>query len=493
MSTRDVFLPTKLPVGQRTIDTKWVFKVKRKADGTIDKYKARLVARGFKQKFGVDYLETFAPVFKYSTLRLVIAITKLLGWPLEQLDVVTAFLYGKMEELVFIRIPEGMVLDGDFNCLELLKSIYGLKQASRVWNTTFDEFVRSIGFEVSKFDPCLYIKCAGDECILLLVYVDDVIVTGSSVEAITNVKTQLKDRFEMTDSGTCKFVLGIELIDNADGSVTLCQRRYIDDILKRFGMEDCKPVATPVDISAKIDFDDESPLADVPFREAVGALMHLMCATRPDISFAVGMVSRFMESPKDVHWTAVKRILRYLQGTKTHGVRFDPSLGLDFQAFSDADWAGDVSDRKSTSGFLFKLVGGPISWGSKKQSSVSLSTSEAEYIALSLAIQEAKWVHRLICEILTAADVPLPKLVIQEDNQSCIKMTKNPVNHGRAKHIDIKYHHIRDEVKNGEVEVVHCPTDKMLADLLTKGLAGPRHQELTHAIGIQGVTIEGGY
>jgi hypothetical protein len=310
-----------------------VFKIKRKADGTIDKYKARLVARGFKQKFGIDYLETFAPVFKYSTLRLVIAIAKLLGWSLEQLDVVTAFLYGKMKELVYIRIPEGMVLDGDFDCLELLKSIYGLKQASRVWNTTFDEFVRSIGFQVSEFDPCLYIKCINGECILLLVYVDDVIVTGSSTEAIINVKTQLKERFEMTDSGACKFVLGIELVDNADGSVTLCQRRYIDDILKRFGMEDCKPVATPVDISAKIhDDEDASPPADVPYREAVGALMHLMCATRPDIAFAVGMVSRFMESPKDIHWTAVKRIIRYLQGTKSHGIRFDHSIGLDFQA-----------------------------------------------------------------------------------------------------------------------------------------------------------------
>ena len=395
MRDRDVFLPTKLPIGQRTIDAKWVFKIKRKADGTIDKYKARLVARGFKQKFGIDYLETFAPVFKYSTLRLVIAIAKLLGWSLEQLDVVTAFLYGKMKELVYIRIPEGMVLDGDFDCLELLKSIYGLKQASRVWNTTFDEFVRSIGFQVSEFDPCLYIKCINGECILLLVYVDDVIVTGSSTEAIINVKTQLKERFEMTDSGACKFVLGIELVDNADGSVTLCQRRYIDDI------------------------------------------------------------------------------------------RFDPSIGLDFQAYSDADWAGDVTNRKSTSGFLFKLVGGPISWGSKKQPSVSLSTSEAEYVALSLAIQEGKWIHRLMCEILTAASVPLPNLAIQEDNQSCIKMTKNPVNHGRAKHIDIKYHHIRDEVKNGHVEVVYCPTSKMLADLLTKGLPGPRHQELTKALGLQ--------
>jgi hypothetical protein len=177
------------------------------------------------------------------------------------------------------------------------------------------------------------------------------------------------------------------------------------------------------------------------FKEAV---------TGPD---QVGMVSRFVESPQDVHWTAVKRILRYLQGTKSHGVRFDPSGDLNFMCYSDADWAGDVSDCKSNSGFAFKLASGPISWGSKKQSSVSLSTSEAEYVALSLAMQEGKWIHRMLCELLVAANISLPKLVILEDNQSCIKMTKNPVNHGRAKHIDIKFHHIRDEVKSGEVEV----------------------------------------
>lgn len=487
MHDREVFLPTKLPTGQRTIDAKWVFKIKRLADGSIAKYKARLVARGFKQKYGIDYTETFAPVFKYATLRIVIALAKLFGWPVEQLDVVTAFLYGSMKELVFIQIPEGMELNGNFDCLKLLKSIYGLKQASRVWNETFDEFVRSIDFEVSKFDPCLYIKHRDDQCTLLLVYVDDVIVTGSSAQQIASVKMQLKDRFEMTDSGPCKFVLGIEVVDNTDGSVTLCQRRYVDDILKRFGMEDCKPVASPVDISLKLTADDEvNAQATVPYREAVGALMHLMCATRPDIAFAVGMVSRFMESPKEMHWTAVKRILRYLKGTKSIGVRFDPSVGLDFKGFSDADWAGDVTDRKSTSGFVFQLVGGPISWGSKKQSSVSLSTSEAEYVALSLAIQEAKWVYRLLCEVLAATGAPLPKLVVFEDNQSCIKMTKNPVNHGRAKHIDIKFHHIRDEVKSGEVEVEYCPTAAMLADLLTKGLPGPRHQDLTHALGVQG-------
>ena len=486
MRLRNVFRATKLPTGQRAIGTKWVFKIKRKADGTIDKYKARLVAKGFKQKFGIDYTETFAPVVKYVTLRMVIALAKSFGWPIDQLDVVTAFLYGLMKELVFILIPEGMEVDGDFDCLELLKSIYGLKQASRVWNETFDEYVRSIGFQVSEYDPCLYIQCIDNHCILLLVYVDDIIVTGSSFELIADVKSQLKQRFEMTDSGTCKFVLGIELINNEDGSVTLCQRRYIDDILKRFGMEDCKAVASPVDVSVKnVAVDQMTPAIDVPYREAVGALMHLMCATRPDIAFAVGMIARFMETPQDVHWTAVKRIFRYLQGTKSHGIHYKSSGRVDFTCFSDADWAGDVADRKSTSGYVVKLNGGPISWGSKKQSSVSLSTSEAEYIALSLAIQEGKWVHRLLCEILVATGVPRPAFVIFEDNQSCIKMTKNPVNHGRAKHIDIKYHHIRDEIKSGEVQVEYCSTQLMLADLLTKGLSGPRHQQLTNDLGIQ--------
>ena len=392
MNDREVFQASHLPTGQRAIDTKWVFKVKRNADGTVNKYKARLVARGFKQKYGIDYTETFAPVFKFVTLRMVVGLATFLGWPIELLDVVTAFLYGKMKETVFIHIPEGMTVGDDSNCLQLLKSIYGLKQASRVWNETFDEFVCSIGFEVSKFDPCRYIKCIDGHCVLLLVYVDDVLVTGSSADAIASVKNQLKDRFEMTDSGACKFVLGIELVYNSDGSLTLCQRRYIDDILKRFGMADCKPAASPVDISSKLDssIGDLGSATDVPYREAVGAFMHLMCATRPDIAFAVGMVSRFMESPQQMHWTAVKRIFRYLQGTKSHGVHFDPSGDLGFECYSDADWAGDVSDRKSTSGFAFKLVGGPISWGSKKQSSVSLSTSEAEYIALSLTIQEGK-------------------------------------------------------------------------------------------------------
>uniref|UniRef100_A0AAV1U725 Reverse transcriptase Ty1/copia-type domain-containing protein n=1 Tax=Peronospora matthiolae TaxID=2874970 RepID=A0AAV1U725_9STRA len=479
MRLRGVFRAAKLPNGQRAIGTKWVFKIKRKADGSIEKYKARLVAKGFRQKYGIDYTETFSPVVKYVTLRMVIAISKHFGWPIDQLDVVTAFLYGVMKEQVFCVIPEGVELDSTFDCLELVKSIYGLKQASRVWNETFDEYVCSIGFQVSDFDPCLYIKTSDGHCVFILVYVDDVLVTGSSLELIAQTKNDLKTRFEMTDSGKCAFVLGIELLDGEDGSVTICQRRYVDDILKRFGMDDCKAVASPVDMSSRLVSSDATTKVDAPFREAVGALMHLTTATRPDIAFAVGYVSRFMENPQEEHWVAVKRIFRYLQGTKTHGICYKPSARIDFRGYSDADWAGDLTDRKSTSGYTFMLLGAPVSWGSKKQPSVSLSTTEAEYIALSLAIQEGKWIHRLLCEIVMAANEEGPELMIHEDNQSCIKMTKNPVNHGRAKHIDIKYHHIRDEVKRGEVKLKYCETAVMLADIMTKGLHGPRHKEMT--------------
>ena len=320
---------------------------------------------------------------------------------------------------------------------------------------------------------------------LLLVYVDDVLVTGSSTKLIVRTKSDLKARFEMTDSGKCAFVLGIELVDNIDGSATICQRRYVEDVLKRFGMSDCKAVISPTDISSRLIPSTAATKIDAPFREAVGAFMHLMTATRPEIAFAVNYVSRFMKNPQVEHWMAVKRILRYLQGTKSHGIYFKPDDKVDFCGYSDADRAGDHADRKSTSGYAFILMGAPVIWGNKKQSSVSLSTSEAEYIALSLAIQEGKWVHRLLCEILDAAeDKSGPELKIMEHNQSCIKMTKNPANHGRAKHIDIKYHHIRDEVKRVDAKLEYCETTTMLADIMTKELPGPRHKDLTAALGI---------
>ncbi|GMF39858.1 unnamed protein product [Phytophthora fragariaefolia] len=243
MRLRGIFRSAKLMHNKCAVGTKWVSKIKRNEGRSIYKYKARLVAKGFVQKYGIDYTETFSPVVKYVTLRMIIAIAKYFGWTIDQLDVVTAFLYGLMKEKVFCSVPEGAERDDGFDCVDLSKAIYGLKQASRVWDETFDAYVRSIGFRVSSYDPCLYIKVIDGECVLLLVCVDDVLVTGSSADLIAEVKRQLKSRFEITDSGKC-YILGIEVVDNADGSVTLSQARYINDILERFGMQDCKPAAS---------------------------------------------------------------------------------------------------------------------------------------------------------------------------------------------------------------------------------------------------------
>nr|CCA24845.1 PREDICTED: copia proteinlike putative [Albugo laibachii Nc14] len=486
MRHRGVFRATKLPSGQGTIGTigtKWVFRIKRKADGCIEKYKVR-VTKGFKQKYGIDYTETFSPVVKYVTLRMVFAISKYFDWPLDQLDVVTAFLYGVMKEKVYCAVPEGVERDGNFDCLELVKAIYGLKQDSRVWNETFPQLVGSIGFQVSAFNPCLYIKMGDGHCVLVLVYVDDVLVTGSSLEMIAHPKEALKTRFEMTHSGKCTFVVGIELVDGSDASVTICQRHFVNDILKRFGMNECKATTSPLELSSRLVLNNEAIKFDASFREAVGALMHLMTTTRPNIAYAVGYVSRFMENTQQEQWTAVKCIYRYLQGTKSHRFHFHPSDKFDFRGYSNADWAGELTDGKSTSGYISMLVGAPLSWGRKKHSSVSLSTSEAENIALTLAIQKGKSIHRLLCEILAAVNKSGLELTIYKDNQSCIKMTKNPVNHGRTKHIDIKYHHIRDEVKRAEVKLEYCETSVMLADIMTKRLSGHRHRYLTVALGI---------
>uniref|UniRef100_A0AAV1VG97 Reverse transcriptase Ty1/copia-type domain-containing protein n=1 Tax=Peronospora matthiolae TaxID=2874970 RepID=A0AAV1VG97_9STRA len=411
MRLRGVFRAAKLPNGQRAIGTKW----------------------GFRQKYGIDYTDTFSPVIKYVTLRTVIAISRHFGWPIDQLGVVTAFLYGIIKEQVFYVIPEGVGLDSAFDCLELVKSIYGLKQASRVWNEMFDEFLCFIGFRVSDFDPCLYIKTSDGHCVFVLVYVDDVL-TAANVHLF----------------------LGSSFLDGEDGSVTLCQRRYVDDILKRFGMEECKAVASPVDVSSRLMSSNTASKIDVPF---VKRISKKNTELRSSASFATYKAPRCMEFATSQVQGSTFVAIRTQTGPAT--------LLIASQCLA-----------------TFMLLGAPVSWGSKKQPTVSLSTSQAEYIALSLAIQEGKWNYRLPCEIMAAANEDGPELTIRKDNQSCIKMTKNPVNHGRAKYIDIKYHHICDEVKRGEVKLGYCETKVMLADIMTKGLHGPRHKDLTAALGI---------
>ena len=483
---------SKLPIG-----CKWVFKIKRNADGNIERYKARLVAKGYSQKYLIDYEETFSPVIKYVTIRSIIGIAAVKNWVIQQMDVKIAFLYGELvNEEIYMDLPEGFNLLSNINnknkCLKLLHSIYGLKQASRIWNQTFNEYLFSIGFQISNYDPCLYLKKDGVDAVYVLLYVDDILITGNSTSLQEWVMNQLKNQFEMSNLGICKYILGIEIMkDEETGNIKISQRQYIQNILKKFNMETCKSVSSPVDISSKLSSamcpktqDEIEEMKSIPYSQAVGALMYLMVTNRPDIAYAVTMVARFMQNPGKQHWIAVKRIFRYLQGMQELGILYKQKDELKLMGYSDADWAGDHDDRKSTSGYLFTLGGGPISWGSKKQSSVALSTSEAEYIALSYAIQEGVWIQGLISEIIPNSDGNKEILHIYEDNQSCIKMTKNPVNHGRAKHIDIKYHHIRDEVAKGNIKILYKETKNMLADVLTKGIPGPRFTELVSKIGL---------
>ena len=463
-----------LPAGRKIIGSKWVYKVKVGANGVVERYKARLVAQGFSQKFGLDYDETFCPVVRGESVRAVIALAAERGLMLHQLDVTTAFLNGTLEEEVYMKQPEGFVVDGkeDMVC-KLHKSIYGLKQSPRCWNMALDTHLKSIGLQQSDSDPCLYTAQEG-EMAIVAVYVDDILIATESEKKMIEVKQCLSQRFDTKDLGELTSFLGVQ-VKREPGGMWIGQPGYTSRVLEKFNMADCKPVSTPVDTSVKLQKNDAGPeFSRSIYQSAVGCLLYLANWTRPDITFAVSNVARYSADPRLVHWTAVKRILRYLKGTSDYGVKYKVQEGEIF-GHCDADWAGDVNDRKSTSGYVFSMSGSPVSWRSKKQSCVALSTAEAEYVALAAAAQEAIWLRNLMEDLKGGNKAAT---VIHDDSQAAISMSKNPQFHGKGKHIEIKYHYIREQVLKGNVVLKYCPTENMLADILTKGLNREQHEKL---------------
>ena len=423
LQENDVWELVQLPSGRKPVGSKWVFKVKTDENGKVERYKARLVAQGFTQKFGADYDETFSPVVRLESLRTLIALSVQQGLQLHQVDVTTAFLNGKLEEEVFMSQPEGFVTKGREHLVcRLKKSLYGLKQSPRCWNTALDQLLKEIGFVQSESDPCIYRESSG-ELFLLGVYVDDIVMASKSQARLKEVKKSLAKRFDIKDLGKLHHFLGMKIIqDEATGKVWVGQQAYTESLLRKFGMEDAKPVATPVDTSTKLVKGKESDeCADQQqYQSAVGSLLYLAMATRPDITFAVSKVAKFCTMPTKQHWTAVKRILRYLRSTADYGLVFTPHSSGDCVGYSDADWGGDLDDRKSTSGYLFQIGGGAVSWRSKKQTCVALSTAEAEYVALASAAQEAMWMRQLTALL---GDRPQEAVTVFEDNQSAICMT----------------------------------------------------------------------
>ena len=392
---------------------------------------------------------------------------------MHQFDVKTAFLHSPIEEEVYLEQPQEFVKrgsDGEKLVCRLNKSIYGLKQAANNWYKELAIFLLRQGFTRSRNDHCLFARSEAEDHTFILVWVDDIIVASRSMTVISDVKKALEATFHMEDRGRLHWFLGLR-IRREEGKVTVDQERYIETMLERFQMDQCKPSRTPADLNLKLQTaqNGDEEVDQRIYRSLVGSLLYLAEQMRPDIMFTVNILSRHMNAPTNQHWMCGKRLLRYLQGSKGLKLTYTKEASYDLVGESDADWSGDVNDRKSTTGYYFKLNGrgAALSWGVKKQATVALSSSEAEYQGMAAAVQEALYLKQLLEDFGIQQKRPI---AIGEDNQSYIRLCQNPVMHKRSKHIETKFHFIRDKMEDGTISIHYVPTDKMAADIFTKSL-----------------------
>lgn len=460
---------TELPKNQQVIDNKWTYKIKRNGDGSVQRFKARLVARGFRQRAGVDYTETFSPVVRFDSIRIILSIAAAKGLKLRQFDIKTAFLNGKIKETVYMQQPKGYE-DGTERVCLLKRSLYGLKQASRCWNARFTEVIKGFGLKATDADPCVFTNNSKDDQLILAIHIDDGLIVGKTQAVIDKLLKNLKMEFDVVVS-EANMYLGLQIEQFSDGSIFVHQEAYARKVIKRFNLEDANPVKIPADqhhqMCTSVHPCGDKDIPNVPYREAVGSLMYLSIGTRPDITFAVNSASQYLEDPKKIHWNAVKRIIKYLKGTMRYGLYFPAQQDIQLLAFSDADFAGDVETRKSTTGLVLKLSESTISWSSQKQKVVALSTTEAEYVAASQAVKEIIWIKSLLRSLQVLRGL---KTTLYIDNQSALKLIKNAEFHKRTKHIDVRYHFIRDKYSADEFLLEHVASKDQQADILTKPL-----------------------
>lgn len=484
MYTNQVWTLVDPPEGIVPIGCKWIYKRKIGSDGKIETYKARLVAKGYKQRQGVDYEETFSPVAMLKSIRILLAIAAHYDYEIWQMDVKTAFLNGNIVEDLYMEQPEGFISSGeDHKVCKLKRSIYGLKQASRNWNIRFDEAIKSFGFLQNMDEPCVYKKISGKAISFLILYVDDILLIGNDVGVLSSVKLWLSQNFSMKDLGIASYILGIKVYrDRSKRLLGLSQSMYIDKVLKRFNMQDSKRGLLPFrhgihlskDMSPKTP-DERENMSKIPYASAIGSIMYSMLCTRPDISHAVSVTSRYQSNPGSEHWMAVKNILKYLRRTKDIFLVYGGGE-LRVDGYTDSDFQSDVDDRKSTSGYVFTLNGGAISWKSCKQDTTADSTTEAEYIAASEASKEAVWIKKFVTElgVVPIIESPIP---LYCDNNGAIAQAKEPRSHQKSKHIERRFHMIREIIGRGDVSIQRVASIDNVADPLTKALT---QQQLDH-------------
>jgi transposase InsO family protein len=482
-----------LPNGVNVIGCKWILTYKYNGRGAIVRRKGRLVGKGYSQVEGLDFYEVFAPVVKFSSIRLLLALTAMNAWYLHQMDVKTAFLHGDLDVPIYMEQPEGFVEDGKEHLVcRLKKSLYGTKQAGRQWYQRMNEVLLRMSFYHLEADHCVYVFKDSSTIIILTLYVDDLLLISNSLEKMTQFKKKLSVIFHMKDLGEASYVLGLQIRRDRDShSLSISQSLYIQKLLNRFGMANCDTVSTPLDNHVVLSKSQapatpaaKEQMKRVPYQSAVGALMWCMIASRPDICFAVTALSQFNNCYGPTHWTAVKRVMRYLKGTQHYELTYsgrDPRSSL--MCYCDSDWAGNVDDRKSITGYTFLIGGGAVSWQSRKQPTTALSSVEAEYMASTQAIKEALWWQAFVTQ-LAIPGVTTNSMLMNMDSQGAIALAKNPEFHARTKHIDVQHHFIREQVVKGAVKLSYVRTGVMVADIFTKALPRNRHMSLVKLVGL---------
>jgi len=473
-----------LPPGKVPIGCKWVYKTKYHSDGSLERHKARLVAKGYTQMEGVDYFDTFSPVAKMTTVRTLLSLAAIKGWFLEQLDVNNAFLHGDLNEEVYMVLPPGLKLQNsdsnDLKVCRLNKSLYGLKQASRQWYAKLSAALVSLGYTPSVADFSLFTKLKGTNFTALLVYVDDIVLSGNDYAEIQHVKQFLDQKFRIKDLGKLRFFLGLE-IERSNKGISVNQRKYTLELLEDSGHMAVKPSSTPYDTSLKLHNSDSPPYHDeFSFRSLIGRLLYLTL-TRPDIAFAVQQLSQFVSKPREVHFQAATRILKYLKNSPAKGLFYSSSSPVKLAGFADSDWASCPTTRRSVSGFCVFLGSSLISWKSKKQTTVSRSSSESEYRALASLTCELQWLSYLFKDLRINFQQPAS---VYCDNKSAIYLAHNPTFHERTKHIEIDCHVVRERIQSGLIHLLPVPSSSQIADLLTKPLLSPAFNSLVSKLGL---------
>lgn len=435
---------------------------------------------------GMDYNDTYSPVVRLESIRLILALAHAHNWEIQQMDVKGAYLNGKLKEEIYMKQPEGYDDDTGRLC-RLIKTLYGLKQSGREWNEEFNLKLQTVTFTRLQSDPCVYIRKTSTTIEIITVWVDDLILVTSTIELMTKLKSQLQGMFEVTDLGDPSKIVGIELSrDRAAGTLTLTQTRYIEGVLEKYGMRDANAVKTPLDPGCKLSkaHSERDGSNQNSYATLIGHLMYASIATRPDITYAVNRLASFTSNPQLEHWTAAKRVLRYLAGTRNAGITYHANLPTPshntLTMYSDADFAND-EDRVSISGYVSILNGGAITWYSKKQSHVALSTAEAEYSSMANAAREAIWLRNLLSEL---GHPQGGATTLHGDNQSALAIAKQAQYHQRSKHFDTRNHFIRDCAKNGTIDLKYCPTAEMTADIFTKALTRVKHEHHSESLGM---------